>query len=74
MCMNLKQLREEAGLRAEEAAFKLEIALSTLRNWESGKHKPTMTPHQFANVLKIYQCTLDDFCQAMDESMGLIKK
>ena len=72
--MDLKQLREKTQLKAEEAAFKLDIALSTLRNWEAGKHQPTMTPDQFANALKVYDCTLEEFRQAVRKSVDKYEK
>ncbi len=64
----LRDLREKAGLRPEEAAYKLGVALSTLRNWEVGRSRPTMNPDQFIKTLEIYDCSLEEFAEATRES------
>jgi DNA-binding transcriptional regulator YiaG len=69
LLMSLKRLREKAGLKPEEAAYKLGIALSTLRNWEAGKHQPTMNPDQFAKALEVYGCTFEEFRQAAKDTV-----
>ncbi|MEL4897240.1 helix-turn-helix domain-containing protein [Crocosphaera sp. Alani8] len=71
--MNLRQLRDKAKLKPEEAAYKIGVALSTLRNWEAGKHQPTMTISEFRNALSVYQCSLEDFDQAVKESVQAYK-
>ena len=67
--VNLRELRERSGLRAEEVAAKLKIALSTLRNWEQGKHKPTMNPDQYYEVTQVYKCTYEEFRSAVNETI-----
>ncbi len=64
----LRDLREKAGLKPEEAAYKLGVALSTLRNWEVGRSRPTMHPEQFIKTLEIYQCSLETFARATEET------
>lgn len=64
----LRELRERAGLKPEETAYKLGIALSTLRNWEVGRSRPTMNPLDLVKTLKLYQCTLEEFAEATAET------
>ncbi len=70
IAVDLKDLRIRSGLRAEEVAAKLGIALSTLRNWEQGKHRPTMNPEQYYEVTQVYGCTYEEFRNAAKETMG----
>nr|WP_290224201.1 helix-turn-helix transcriptional regulator [Trichocoleus desertorum] len=66
--MNMRELRERAGLSAEEAAFRLGVAHSTIRNWESGKTEPSLGVTKISELLKLYQCTFQDLEQAVKES------
>ena len=67
--VNLKELRERSGLKAEQVAVQLGIALSTLRNWEQGKHRPTMNPDEYYAVTQVYKCTYEEFRSAVKETM-----
>lgn len=64
----LKELRERLGMKAEEVAYRLGVAHSTLRNWESGKSRPTMNPQDLLKTLELYQCTLEEFAEATAET------
>lgn len=68
--MNMKELRQKAGLRAEEVAVQLDIAVSTIRNWEQGRTMPKLRLDQFALLCRLYRCSLDELEQAMKASMG----
>jgi len=55
--MNMKELRQRAGVKAEEVVFKLGVSMSTLRNWEQGRTVPNLTPAQYlelSNALQLY--------------------
>ncbi len=73
MNLDLKGLRERAGLKAEKVVYDLGIAMSTLRNWEQGKHQPTMTPEQTRRFLEVYGCTLAELEQAVVASAAKYK-
>ena len=62
--MSMKALRQRAGIKAEEVVFKLGISMSTLRNWEQGRTIPTLNPTQYAELLKLYNCTPDELAEA----------
>lgn len=62
--MDLKQLRRQAGKRAEEVAVSLEIAVSTIRNWEQGKTVPKMRIDQFEKLCTLYACSFEELCTA----------
>ena len=66
--MNIKELREKAGLKAEEAAYKVGIALSTLRNWESGITEPSMGVSKMKHLLDVYQCSFEDLAIAVEKT------
>lgn len=63
----MKQLRERSGLRAEEIAVALNIAVSTVRNWEQGRNMPRMTPLAFDKLMEVYGCTFEELKQAEKE-------
>jgi putative transcriptional regulator len=68
LAMNMKELRERAGLSAEEAAFRLNVAHSTVRNWESGKTEPSLGVTKIAELLVLYGCSFEELQQAVTES------
>jgi DNA-binding XRE family transcriptional regulator len=41
-----RKLRKNAGLSQEELAYKIGVAVSTIRRWEGGQVEPTMTREQ----------------------------
>lgn len=67
-CMDMKELREKARLSAEEAAFRLGVAHSTIRNWESGKTEPSLGVTKISELLQLYQCTFEELQLAVRES------
>jgi putative transcriptional regulator len=66
--MDMRELREKAELSTVEVAFKLKVAESTVRNWDSGRTLPTFSICQVPEVLKLYKCTLEEMATAADES------
>nr|WP_238718341.1 helix-turn-helix transcriptional regulator [Petrachloros mirabilis] len=65
----MKELRQKAGLKAEEVAVKLDIAVSTVRNWEQGRTLPKMRVDQFAGLCKLYSCTIEELEQSARRSI-----
>lgn len=66
--MDMKQLREKAGLRTVDVASKLGIAESTVRNWDIGRHTPRLPIEDIPRFLEAYQCTLEEAIKAAKES------
>lgn len=66
--MDMRELRERVNLSAEEAAYRLGVAHSTIRNWESGKTEPSLGITKTAELLRLYQCSFADLEQAVQES------
>ncbi len=66
--MDMKQLREKAGLRTVDVASKLGIAESTVRNWDIGRHTPRLPIEDIPKFLEVYGCTLDEAITAARES------
>lgn len=62
-------LRLRAGKRAEEIAVELNVAVSTVRNWDQLKTAPRMSPTGLKRLMKVYQCTFDELVQAEQEMM-----
>lgn len=44
--MDLKELREKAGLSAERVAVELGKSVSTIRFWEAGTYIPSLSPSE----------------------------
>lgn len=64
--MDMKQLRQQAGLKAEDVAVTLGVARSTVGNWEQGKSVPHF--NVIGPLLRLYKCTFDQLDQAVKES------
>jgi putative transcriptional regulator len=71
--MGMKQLRQKAGLRAEEVAAQIGVAHS-IRNWEQGRTIPKLRVDQVALLCRIYSCSIDDLEQAVKESTANYEK
>lgn len=70
----MKELRQRAGLRAEDVAVKLGIAMSTVRNWEQGRTIPKMRVDQFALLCQLYQCSIEELNQATREAEEAVNR
>ena len=66
--MDMKRLREKAGLRSVDVTSKLGIAESTVRNWDIGRHSPRLPIEEIPEFLKVYQCTLEEAIKAAKNS------
>ena len=62
--MDMKDLRLRSGKRAENIAVELDIAISTVRNWDQLKSVPRMTPTGFKRLMEVYGCSLDELIEA----------
>lgn len=72
--MNMKQLRIRSGKRAEDIASLLNVAMSTVRNWEQLKNAPRMTPLGMQKMMEVYGCTFEDLVQAEKEVIEVSEK
>ncbi|HEY9598424.1 MAG TPA: helix-turn-helix transcriptional regulator [Cyanophyceae cyanobacterium] len=68
--MDLKELRESAGLSAEKVAIELEKSVSTIRFWEAGTYTPNLNPIETYKLTKIYNCTLKQLADAFAETQS----
>ncbi len=68
--MNMKQFREKVGLRTIDVAYYLDIAESTVRNWEYGRTMPRLRADQFAQLCNLYKCSIDELAKASQESLN----
>jgi predicted transcriptional regulator len=67
--MDLRALRERAGLRISDVAREIKSAESSIRNWEKGRTTPKMEVWQVFRLRDLYQCTEEELVQAVNESM-----
>lgn len=67
--MDLRALRERAGLRISDVAREIKSAESSIRNWEKGRTTPKMEVWQVFRLRDLYQCTEDELVQAVKASM-----
>lgn len=68
--MDMEALRERAGLTRFEVAYQLGISETSVRNWETGRTEPTMTPQKFLEILGILKCTPEELAVASDKSIS----
>lgn len=66
--MNMKELRERAKLTTVDVAYHLDVAESSVRNWDVGRTLPTFPINEVPKVLKLYQCSLDEITEAIEVS------
>jgi len=66
--MDMRELREKVNISPEEAAFKLKVAHSTIRNWESGRTEPSLGVTKISQLLELYKCSFEELEQAVIES------
>ncbi|MEH1842306.1 MAG: helix-turn-helix transcriptional regulator [Nostoc sp.] len=66
--MDLKELREAAGLIIIDVAYHIGVAESTVRNWEKGRTIPRLTPEQLDKICHLYNCSYTDWMQAYKET------
>ncbi len=66
----MKQLRELAGLRTIDVAYHLDVAESTVRNWEYGRTMPRLRADQFAQLCQLYKCSIEELAKASQNSQA----
>lgn len=66
--VDMKELRERAGLSPEAVAVALGVAVSTVRNWEAGTTEPRPGVTNLPKYLDAYQCSLTELVEAAQES------
>lgn len=66
--MDMKELRERAGLKGVDVASKLDCAESTVRNWDIGKTSPHLAIEQVPILLDLYGVSLPELIEAVAES------
>lgn len=62
--MNMKELRQRSGKRAEEIAVEMGVAVSTVRNWDQLRNVPRMTASGFKKLMAVYGCTFEELLEA----------
>lgn len=72
--MDMEAIRERAGLTRAEVANRLEISETSVRNWETGRTEPTMTPQKYQELLQILQCTPKELAFASEKSINQRQK
>ncbi|GAC1461471.1 MAG: hypothetical protein NVS2B14_20040 [Chamaesiphon sp.] len=66
--MTLRELRELAGLTVENVAADIDVASSTVRNWEKGRTIPHLSVYQASRLCWIYRCGIKDLELATEET------
>lgn len=61
--MTLRELRSGAGLTREVLASRLGVAVSTVRNWETGKTRPSIIVA--AGLADVLGCSIEDIAYAV---------
>lgn len=61
----LEAIRVQHGYTREYIAYKLEISLYTVKNWETGKTEPTLS--KLKQLAELYDMTTPDFIKKMEE-------
>lgn len=72
--MDLRALRERAGLKVYEVATELGCVESSIRNWEKGRTTPKLEVWQVFRLRDLYKCTEAELVEAVKESMRLQEK
>ncbi|MDY6939062.1 MAG: helix-turn-helix transcriptional regulator [Cyanobacteriota bacterium] len=67
--MDLRALRERAGLKVIEVAQTLRCSESSIRNWEKGRTTPKMEVWQVFRLRDVYRCTEAELERAVEISM-----
>jgi DNA-binding transcriptional regulator YiaG len=62
--LNPYNLRMRVGLSRQQLSSLLGLSTSTIDSWESGKSYPKLSPAQLQQMLRSYECTLDELVVA----------
>jgi putative transcriptional regulator len=66
--MDLRALRDRAGLTVLDVAKELDCAESSIRNWEKGRTTPKLEVWQVFRLRDLYKCTEVELVQAVKET------
>ena len=64
----MKALRQQIGLSTGKVAKELDIAESTVRNWEKGRSSPRLEVSKMVQLCELYQVTIQELRDAVNES------
>lgn len=64
--MNLREYRENAGLRQVDVAKKLNVDQTAISKWESGDNRISRKYHK--KLAKLYGVTVDELLSEAEES------
>lgn len=70
----MKILRQNAGLSQGDLARALDIAESTVRNWDQGRSIPTLSALDYPNLLKLLNCSPEELADAALQSRLLFEQ
>ena len=56
----LKQRREALKVTQRQIALKLDVTVTTVQNWEAGRHIPKLYPNQMKALCDLLKFTLED--------------
>jgi len=64
----IRQLREERGWSQQDLAQQTDVSVSTVFNWERGRHAPRLA--QFAQLAKLFKVPMDRIELATQQKRG----
>ncbi len=66
--MNLRYMRERAGLSQKELSVKMQVGQSAVSMWETGESSPSHK--NLINLAKVLNCTVDELLQDRKQAAG----
>ena len=72
--LDLRRLRQKAGLTVNDVADKLGKSRATICNWESGYSIPSLTFKRVYELCKLYRCSIKDLADASEQTMKANKR
>ena len=64
----LKKQRESLNLTQQKVANELGVTVTTVKNWEAGRHIPKLYPVQMKALCDILNITIDELADWQDGS------
>ncbi|NEO99330.1 MAG: helix-turn-helix transcriptional regulator [Symploca sp. SIO2E9] len=59
----IKKRRESLNFTQRQLALKLDMTVTTVQNWESGRHIPKLTPKQMKLLCDLLNFTLEELAE-----------
>ncbi|MGB7443357.1 MAG: helix-turn-helix transcriptional regulator [Coleofasciculaceae cyanobacterium] len=59
----LKQQRESLNLTQQQVANELGVTVTTVKNWEAGRHTPKLYPAQMKALCDLLNFTLEELAE-----------